>query len=329
MISYGVPYKGSKNTIAERLLEHIPPATHLYDVFAGGCAMSHAAMLSRRYGHVHANDIPGLGIRLFDLARRGELGDVGSWWVGREQYSELLNIDPYVSHCWSFSSKPSSYMFGKESEPYEYAAWAAVAKGDFAPLRGLFPELAEKGEEALSRVEGLLNRYKAWKPVVSGHLRSIGLDPNENFSHRPFVERRLFIMGRIGPIINAARLLSIRESLRECRTAFTSSSVDYRDCPVTADGVIYADPPYKGTTFCSNLTKGFDSESFYDWAERQGCLVVISEYDMPRDRFSVVYEVGKANFGKGGNAKSVTERLFVPKGQVAMYREMMGGLILN
>lgn len=329
MISYGVSYKGSKNTIAERLLEHIPPAPHFYDVFAGGCAMSHAALLSRRYGHVHANDIPGMGIRLFNMARLGELGGIGSWWVSREQYSELLNIDPYVTHCWSFSSKPSSYIFGKETEPYEYAAWAAVAKGDFAPLGGLFPELARKGAAALSSVSGLFDRYKAWKSIVRGHLRSIGIDPGEDFSSRPFEERRLIETSRINPISHAARLLSIRESLRACRTAFTSSSVDYRDCPVTADGVIYADPPYKGTTFCTNVTKDFDSEAFYGWAERQDCLVVISEYDMPRDRFSVVYEVNKASFGKGANAKSVTERLFVPRAHEAIYKEMMGGLMLN
>ena len=54
---FGVSYKGSKNKIGKKLLEQIPPADIFVDLFAGGCAMSHIALLSDKYKKVIANDI--------------------------------------------------------------------------------------------------------------------------------------------------------------------------------------------------------------------------------------------------------------------------------
>ena len=54
---YGIPYMGSKNKLAERIVALLPKATHLYDVFCGGCAIAHCAALSGKYEHIHINDI--------------------------------------------------------------------------------------------------------------------------------------------------------------------------------------------------------------------------------------------------------------------------------
>lgn len=43
---YGLPYKGSKNKIAERIVDFLPKAKNFYDLFAGGCAITHCAELS-------------------------------------------------------------------------------------------------------------------------------------------------------------------------------------------------------------------------------------------------------------------------------------------
>ena len=40
---YGVPYMGSKNDIAEQIIQIVPQARNFYDLFAGGCAVTHAA----------------------------------------------------------------------------------------------------------------------------------------------------------------------------------------------------------------------------------------------------------------------------------------------
>ena len=55
--AYGLPYMGSKNRIAEWVVENLPSAGTLVDLFAGGCAITHCAMLSGKFKHVIANDI--------------------------------------------------------------------------------------------------------------------------------------------------------------------------------------------------------------------------------------------------------------------------------
>ena len=57
MLRYGVPYKGSKRAIAEWVVSQFPSKTHFYDLFAGGCAVTHAVMLSDKFTVFHANDI--------------------------------------------------------------------------------------------------------------------------------------------------------------------------------------------------------------------------------------------------------------------------------
>lgn len=60
-MNYGLPYKGSKNSIAAQIIDFLPPAENFYDLFAGGCAITHAALLSGKYEHIYFNDInPGI-----------------------------------------------------------------------------------------------------------------------------------------------------------------------------------------------------------------------------------------------------------------------------
>lgn len=54
---YGVPYRGSKNKIAQWVISNLPAGDTLIDLFAGGCAITHAALLSGKWNHIVANDI--------------------------------------------------------------------------------------------------------------------------------------------------------------------------------------------------------------------------------------------------------------------------------
>lgn len=56
---YGVPYKGSKNQIAEWIVLTLPRAEYFVDLFCGGCAVTHAALLSRKWKRFIINDIDG------------------------------------------------------------------------------------------------------------------------------------------------------------------------------------------------------------------------------------------------------------------------------
>lgn len=53
---YGIPYQGSKSRIAEWVVVQLPASQTLVDIFAGGCAVAHAAMLSGKWARVVAND---------------------------------------------------------------------------------------------------------------------------------------------------------------------------------------------------------------------------------------------------------------------------------
>lgn len=43
---YGIPYMGSKNAIADDIVNILPKADNLYDLFCGGCAITHCAILN-------------------------------------------------------------------------------------------------------------------------------------------------------------------------------------------------------------------------------------------------------------------------------------------
>ena len=53
----GLPYQGSKRRIAAKIVDLFPAAQVLVDVFAGGCAVTHAALLSGKFDKVIANDL--------------------------------------------------------------------------------------------------------------------------------------------------------------------------------------------------------------------------------------------------------------------------------
>ena len=53
MANYGIPYMGSKNTIATWVVDHIPACDNLYELFAGGCAVTHAAILSGKFKNIY------------------------------------------------------------------------------------------------------------------------------------------------------------------------------------------------------------------------------------------------------------------------------------
>lgn len=116
---YGLPYQGSKNKLAERIAALLPPATHLYDVFAGGCAVSHAALLSGKFKEVHANDITD-SVTLFEDALNGKYENENRW-ISREDFFRLKDSDPYVRIVWSFGNNQHCYLYSKEIEPYKKA----------------------------------------------------------------------------------------------------------------------------------------------------------------------------------------------------------------
>ena len=125
---YGVPYQGSKNKIAGWVIDNLPEDEILVDLFAGGCAVTHAAMLSGKWNRIVANDI-GDAPELFVDAIDGKYADEKRW-ISREDFQDLKDTDPYVSLCWSFGNNRTRYLYAQEVEPWKKALHYARVFGD-------------------------------------------------------------------------------------------------------------------------------------------------------------------------------------------------------
>ena len=123
-MKYGLPYQGSKNKIAPWVLEHLPQADTLVDLFAGGCAVTHCAMLSGKYERIIANDITD-SVTLFQDALDGKYENE-SRWISREDFMRLKDSDPYVRIAWSFGNNQREYLYGRKIEPYKKAVHEMV-----------------------------------------------------------------------------------------------------------------------------------------------------------------------------------------------------------
>ena len=129
-MTYGLPYKGSKTKLAERIIDLMPRAEHLYDLFAGGCAVAHCALIKGKYGHVHINDINPMMPQAFVKALQGGFDDEDRW-ISREDFFRLKDTDPYAALCFSFGSDMRTYIYGKDKEEYKKALHYAIYFNSF------------------------------------------------------------------------------------------------------------------------------------------------------------------------------------------------------
>ena len=125
---YGVPYRGSKNKIADWVVDHLPDGKTLVDLFAGGCAVTHAAILAGKWENFIINDL-GDAPEVFENAINGKYANEKRW-ISREDFYKLKDSDPYVSIVWSFGNNRRDYLYGKDIEPIKKAIHYARVFGD-------------------------------------------------------------------------------------------------------------------------------------------------------------------------------------------------------
>ena len=304
-MNYGLPYIGSKNRIAKKILDILPAAPVLYDVFCGGCAITHTAMLSGKYSRVVANDINGMIPHAFEKALRGGFRNEDRW-ISRDDFQKLYKTDPYVAICFSFGNDLHQYCYARELEPYKRALHYAIFWKDTGPWRELCPETADALKKA---VESEQDRHKrrigAGRAIVTAlkaGLMNGTIDPA--VMDKPIYKKirgkypRVYPQsGWLAERMQSLETLQTDESLCRLQSletlerttdvdvppVLTVTTGDYRALNFDRPGIIYCDPPYKGTE--ERYGRGFDFEAFYSWCEHQANPVFISEYTMPEDRF--------------------------------------------
>jgi len=147
---------GSKNTIAEWVVSHIPASECFVDLFFGGGAITHAAMETGRFSRFVINDIDASMPRLFLDAIAGKYRNEEHW-ICREEFFERCEKDAYVRTCWSFGNRGVTYMFAKEIEPWKKALWFARVHKDFSLLR----EFGIEGDSSRIDISRHADEYKA------------------------------------------------------------------------------------------------------------------------------------------------------------------------
>lgn len=327
MNSYGIPFKGSKNSLADWIFKYLPPAQNLYDIFAGGGAITHYALLNSKWGNVYANDI-GRGFDLFLRCKSGEL------------YLDPVRLNPINKKMVDFMEKKDFDVLAKtpytELEPWQnwlLAVWSYCA--DFTFYR------CGKGE----RTESIKKMHNAafhldLKPMeeLIGKDLSIVRSIKDVFKRVSFIYKEMESSGlgetnccqqygcmkRMNAIYESfhnpkGQQLSMFFEVENTGANFYHTNVDYREVEIRPNSIIYADPPYRDSKYFNaySVKKGeFDSEAFYDWVEKQSAPVLISEYWMPEERFVCVSE--HIQFGTTCMEECRTrkmEKLYVPIGQ--------------
>lgn len=166
-MKYGLPYKGSKNKLAERIVSLLPKRTNLVDLFCGGCAVSHAALLMGKYEHIHINDINWMCPTLFIDALNGKYNDENRW-ISREDFFRLKDTDPYVAVVWSFGNNMRDYLYSKEIEPLKKAIHYAMFFSDYSLGKELGHDLS-----FIDPIQDIQKRYLAVKHYFNrlGHFQ--------------------------------------------------------------------------------------------------------------------------------------------------------------
>ena len=293
-MNFGIPYKGSKNLLAQRILDCIPSASVFVDLFCGGCAVSHAALLSGRFARVVVNDIEGDVSRLFVAAVNGQYKGE-SRWISREDFFRLKESDPYVRYCWSFGNNGRDYIYSEAVEPYKRALHYAVVFGDFAALRRLCPLVSDAAEKALAGLASRKARRIEVGRVIVRRLKQVG-KPEDLKNNPLFGQIRLRDGGvvrkesleRLQSLERLERLESLEslESLERLQSleslerpqSLECLEMDYRDVQLPDGCVVYCDPPYAGTDGYGLQKSAFDQEAFWNWARKCERLLFISEY---------------------------------------------------
>ncbi|MCF0201783.1 MAG: DNA adenine methylase [Bacteroidaceae bacterium] len=159
--SYGLPYMGSKQKIADEIMAVLPPSNTFVDLFAGGCAISHCAMLSGKYRRVVANDIYADVPKMFQTAYNGGYKDETRW-ISREEFFARKDSDAYIRLMWSFSNNMRSYVYSRSEMLWREALHRARLQDDCSLLRAMGIESNGTKEDIQQHAEEYMAKYNAY-----------------------------------------------------------------------------------------------------------------------------------------------------------------------
>lgn len=283
-MNFGMPYKGSKNRIAQKIIDFLPPAEHFYDLFGGGGAMTHCALLSGKYKYVHYNELDPLVFKGFKMAVNGEFKNENRW-ISREDFERLKDSDPYVAICFSFGNSLHGYAYNQNTEQFKRAVHNFLFFNDKSEIERYVPIDIEFTSDDVNTKRLEFQRYL--KPHID-KIKSYCNCDSENPRN----------------VLQSLERLERLNNLNDIKN-IVCTNLSYDELDFETDSVIYCDPPYKNT---SSYKINFNHEEFYDWCRKQK-NIFISEYEMPND-FVELLNINKGSTFAQNIVHKTTEKLF-------------------
>ena len=281
---YGLPYKGSKNIIAKRIVAALPSGTNFVDCCCGGGAIVQAATLSGKFKTVTGYDINKsiIGLLQATMVDFGKIDYENFPVVSKEEFFAARDrnetLKDFLIRCTcSFGYNEMNYLWGVSKIKYKTLMHNAIA----------LPTMEQRRHALRDFV----------KFLVKDQLSNAEL---ENLAH---IEQATSL-NRIHKVENTMRS-------RKSKTKLDFVLGSMFDIPFEKYDVIYFDPPYAGTRGYNK--KQFDFIRFRTLLQvlkDMGKTVFVSEYNQPAEGFTEVASFVKMMKINNKVNRLVQEKLF-------------------
>lgn len=336
--SWGLPYMGSKNSIAKDVVDALPGGERLVDLFAGGCSITDCALKNTdKFSRFLVNDLNGWSPKTYVKALAGGFNGEERW-ISRQDFFRLKDTDPYVKLCFSFGNNIKTYMYNTELEPYKRALHHIIFWEDYIPMGVICPQVVDiikeycKGKDRKGRrlasgyavadhvkqkgsVEYWQSNpmFRAVKVKWSKERRGLKGSELANNSLKDIVPKSILEslegLERLQSLQSLQSLERI-QSIVQHDSKIETSSISYADYEYREGDVVYCDPPYKNT---NGYGIKFDSDAFWKWARTRDYPVYVSEYQAPSDFVSIWSKEKRVLLNGESLTAPRTENLFVQK----------------
>ena len=299
---YGIPYKGSKQKLVDKIVPFIlkrhPNATDFYDLFGGGGSVALYVLFKYPQLNVHYNELSTAIGALMGRLRDGDdipfdfvtMAAFKRSYKGNDWYAGLLQS------CWTFGNNQNSYLYGKDLEEFKHQLHNAVVYG----------------EQNHAWLKNFVEEYIA---TVDGREISVNIFLNEKryktpYQRRIVLQRQLDRLGALQHMARLERLVQIQNMPGISDLKITSGK-SYSEILLGGGQIIvYCDPPYENTA--EYREGGFDHKVFYDWVMDQPHPVYVSSYKVSDPRLKLVRAVNTRSLMNSANdsAKYNYENLY-------------------
>lgn len=237
---------GSKSKIAEKIVDLLPSSHTLVDLFAGGCALTHCALLSGKFQKIIVNDItdgPDVFVNAFNGLYKGF-----SFVPSREEFHS--SDDTFLKIIYSYANDRNTYLWSKERESLRVMIGDVLCSNTAHERYLKFRKLWR----FLSEYVSMNNSLPFWDRMESAEA-----------------------MERICAIGATSETLGV--SHKELLSRLSLSRKDYRLVRIPEGATVYADPPYKEARKESYYK--FDYASFEEWMNSVSFPVFVSDFVCP------------------------------------------------